>query len=163
LTATTYSTASSDATGQLHFFAAGASTDSLLGPTVQPDDACVCGEQRAVLKTGKPPHAASLVCVSCGHFRGWLPNQAASFIENIINKHSRPTEAIAHRRGPSTPLGGNTEMQFDNTNRGSLFSNKDKKVKDTDPDFTRVSAQRMEKDGKENRTEFSELVGSTED
>ena len=27
-------------------------------------------------------------------------------------------------------------MQFDNTNRGSLFSNKDKKVKDTDPDFT---------------------------
>jgi hypothetical protein len=94
-----------------------------------------CGQGIAVIKAGKPPHSGSLVCISCGKHRGWLPVRARDFILETINQFGRPSEPVAYRRGPSSPE-GHSKMAFDTTNRGSLFSNKENKKRDTDPDFT---------------------------
>ena len=75
---------------------------SLVGLTVTPGDSCKCGEYKAILKAGKPPHTAELICVACGTHRGWLPHRAANFITETINKFGRPTEPVAYPRGPST-------------------------------------------------------------
>jgi hypothetical protein len=86
-----------------------------------------------IIKAG--PHAGSLVCIGCGKHRGWLPMRVREFILESINRFGRPHEAIAYRRGASSPE-GHSKMVFDSTNRGSLFFNKENKKQDTDPDFT---------------------------
>jgi hypothetical protein len=89
----------------------------------------------AVIEAASPPHAGGLVCFSCGKHRGWLPHHAYNFIVEIINQFGRPTEPVAYRRGTTSSTEGK-DMKFDNTNRGSLFSNKEAKKVETDPDFS---------------------------
>jgi hypothetical protein len=139
---TIYTRASADASDQLQIFATGPTTaevraaNPLVALTVRPDDDCSCGEGVAVLKAAPPPHVAELVCVGCQRHRGWLPIRARDFILETINKFGRPHEPIAYRRGISSPEGHLKMKKFDNTNRGSLFSNKQDKRVDTDPDFS---------------------------
>jgi hypothetical protein len=112
-----------------------APTNPVIGVLVKPDDDCQCGQQVAVIEAASPPHAGGLVCYSCGTHRGWLPHHAYNFIDEIINQFGRPTEPVAYRRGPTSSTEGK-DMKFDNTNRGSLFSNKASKKVETDPDFS---------------------------
>ena len=127
---TTYTTASADAR---QFIAA----DDLIGLTVRPDDDCpACGEGVSIIKAAKPPHVGALVCVGCGKHRGWLPRRARDFITETIKQFGRPNEPIAYRRGLSSTEGNTDVKHFDNTNRGSLFSNKESKKLDTDADYS---------------------------
>jgi hypothetical protein len=124
----TYATASADAR---QFIAA----DDLIGLTVRPDDACpACGEGVAIIRAAKHPHAGALICAGCGKHRGWLPRHARDFITETINKFGLPHEPIAYRRGLSSPEGNTDVKHFDN--RGSLFSNKENKKVETDPDYS---------------------------
>jgi hypothetical protein len=127
---TTYTTASADAR---QFIAA----DDLIGLTVRPDDDCpACGEGVSIIKAAKPPHVGALVCVGCGKHRGWLPRHARDFITETIKQFGRPNEPIAYRRGLSSTEGNIDVKHFDNTNRGSLFSNKEGKKVETDADYS---------------------------
>src|SRR5262245_26474539 len=59
-------------------------------------------------------------------------NAHAAAIEAFINKTTRcfgaPPASVVLRRGE-------TEMEYDNTNRGVLFNERDKKTKDEDRDY----------------------------
>jgi hypothetical protein len=112
-----------------------AHADPLIGVTARPDDDCTWGEGVAVIEAAPQPHAGALICANCGKHRGWLPNRARDLILETINRFGRPNEPIAYHRGPSSPE-GHSKMAFDTTNRGSIFSNKENKKAETDPDYT---------------------------
>jgi hypothetical protein len=59
---------------------------------------CCSNDGIAVIGFAAGPHAAKLTCMGCGAHRGWLSNQTAERIEEIIAKFGRPTEPIVLRR-----------------------------------------------------------------
>ena len=51
-----------------------------------------CGAQRA-----------SLHCVRCGHQRGWLSNEIAKFLSDVIEHFGRPIAPVRVRMPQTTP------------------------------------------------------------
>jgi hypothetical protein len=45
---------------------------------------CPCGGETFITGPGKGPHAASLECVSCGRFGGWLPRDVAASLRRAV-------------------------------------------------------------------------------
>jgi hypothetical protein len=82
-----------------------------------------CHQNIAVIRPGKPPHAAALHCETCGAFRGWLRAEALTFIETLARQFSAPIEPLILR---DTTIGDHVmeKKQYDNS--GILFKNEDK-------------------------------------
>jgi hypothetical protein len=85
--------------GQLDFFATAPST-TLVGLEVFTNTDCTgCGCNGAVLGSSAGPHCAAIHCVRCGRHRGWLPREAATFINGIIDHFGRPNSPVILRTG----------------------------------------------------------------
>jgi len=89
---------------QFDLFGAPVSADPLSGFAVKLPDTCSkCGDLTGIVGPGKPPHAASLLCRSCGLHRGWISRANYSFLNEIINKFGAPSEPIVFRNRSTKP------------------------------------------------------------
>lgn len=76
------------------------SSSSPMGLHVRLPTSCPrCGVIIAFIGAGRGSHYASLRCVSCSAFRGWVAYATYDFIIKIINKFGRPIAPITIRRG----------------------------------------------------------------
>jgi hypothetical protein len=83
-----------------------------------------CHQNIAVVRPGKPPHAAALHCEVCGTFRGWMRAEALTFIESLAQQFGAPAEPVILR---DTTIGDHVmaeKTKYDNS--GILFRNEDK-------------------------------------
>jgi hypothetical protein len=86
------------------FFDAATPADPLTGLAGKLPDTCRnCGDLIAIVRPGKPPHCASLLCRSCGMHRGWLSRANYTFLCEVINKFGAPTEPIVFRSRSTKP------------------------------------------------------------
>jgi hypothetical protein len=91
---------------QLHLFTAqteplhqvDAPTDPVHGLSVQLSDICQCGSRDAIVGEGKGLQRAAFFCSQCERHRGWMPNEAHSFVAEIVKKFGKPTAPIRIRR-----------------------------------------------------------------
>jgi hypothetical protein len=74
--------------------------DSLVGIEVTLERHCLCGHDLLRLGPSNGPHRASLHCSSCGRHCGWLSNESAKFISDVIEHFGRPTAPICVRVPP---------------------------------------------------------------
>lgn len=89
---------------QLELFGTPISADPLSGFAVKLPDTCgKCTALVAIVGPGKPPHAASLLCRSCGHHRGWISRANYTFLREITNTFGAPTEPIVFRNRSTKP------------------------------------------------------------
>jgi hypothetical protein len=72
--------------------------DPLHGLSAQLSDPCQCGWCAVVIGEGKGPHRAALFCSRCEGHRGWMANEAHSFIAECVKKFGKPTKPIRIRR-----------------------------------------------------------------
>jgi hypothetical protein len=99
-----HSSAQSYVNAELDLFGAATPADPLAGLAVKLPDTCgKCGQLVAIVGPGKPPHCASLLCRSCGAFRGWISRANYTFLNEIINKFGVPTEPIVFRNRSTKP------------------------------------------------------------
>jgi hypothetical protein len=83
---------------QLDMFGGGAEpADPLIGLTVQLPRQCRCGSELSHIGPGSGPHRASLHCARCGHHNGRLPQEAARFLTDVIERFGRPIKPICVR------------------------------------------------------------------
>ena len=75
--------------------------DPLHGLSAQLSDPCQCGWCAVVIGEGKGPHRAALFCSRCEGHRGWMANEAHSFIAKVVKKFGKPTKPIKIRRNNS--------------------------------------------------------------
>ena len=75
--------------------------DPLHGLSAQLSDPCQCGSCAVVIGEGKGPHRAALFCSRCEGHRGWMANEAHSFIAKVVKKFGKPTKPIRIRRNNS--------------------------------------------------------------
>jgi len=113
------------------------SQSSVIGMTVKLDREIdrrkPCCNNTATIHPGKAQHAGELRCADCGSHRGWLPQQAHSFILETAARFGAPAEPIILRDRTI----GDIEMtkqtkQYDNS--GILFRNHDK-TQEKDRDY----------------------------
>ena len=71
--------------------------DPLCGLSLKLSDACQCGLRDAVIGEGKGAHRAAFFCSRCEGHRGWMANEAHSFIAKIVKKFGKPTKPIRIR------------------------------------------------------------------
>ena len=81
--------------------AAATPIDPLHGISVRVSDKCQCGSCDAVIGEGKGPRRAALFCCRCERPRGWMANEAHSFIAKVVKKFGEPTKPIKIRRNNS--------------------------------------------------------------
>jgi len=53
-----------------------------------------CCNNVCTIGAGKGPHVGRLDCADCGVFRGWLPKEAACFIESVVATFGVPNMPI---------------------------------------------------------------------
>jgi hypothetical protein len=95
-----------------------------------------CCSNIAVVGAGKGQHAASLRCTNCGAHRGWLRRETLNFLTSLSQRFGAPAEPITLRDNSIGDL-KMAEKAFDNTNRGALFRNTEKKEgDDRDRDYS---------------------------
>jgi hypothetical protein len=70
-----------------------------------------CGVIVAFISAGSGPHCASLLCVSCRAFRGWVAHATYDFIIKIIDKFGRPIAPITIRRVERTINSGSRQPE----------------------------------------------------
>jgi hypothetical protein len=70
-----------------------------------------CGVIVAFISAGSGPHCATLRCVSCRVFRGWVARATYDFIIKIIDKFGRPIAPITIRRGERTINSGSRQPE----------------------------------------------------
>jgi hypothetical protein len=91
-----------------------------------------CGSNIATIHIGRGPHAAELKCSDCGVHRGWLPQEAHTFIQKTAERFGVPTEPIILR---DTTVGDHVMEKKKYDNSGILFRASDDKQKETDRDY----------------------------
>jgi hypothetical protein len=80
---------------QLDLSGAAVPAGPLSGLTVKLPNSCGrCGHLVAIVGPGTPPHCASLLCQSCGLYRGWISRANYTLLNEVINKSSAPAEPI---------------------------------------------------------------------
>jgi hypothetical protein len=93
-----------------------------------------CHDNIAIIHPGKAMHAAELRCDVCDKHRGWLRQEAHTFLKQMAARYGAPAQPIILR---DHSIGENemTKNEFDNTNRGALFRNTEKDG-DNDRDYS---------------------------
>jgi hypothetical protein len=95
-----------------------------------------CCDNLATIEPGKEPHAAELKCARCSTHRGWLPQQALDFVKTVAAKVGAQEPIILRDDSIGDKALQKFQKKFDDVNKGALFSNKDRKKSETDPDYT---------------------------
>jgi hypothetical protein len=57
-----------------------------------------CCKNLAFVRPGHGPHAAELRCTQCNRFRGWLPRQTLSFLDDVTTRFGAPLEPLVLKR-----------------------------------------------------------------
>jgi hypothetical protein len=77
------------------------SSSPLIGVVVELDRAVdknkPCCRSIAVIAAGRGPHPASLTCVDCGRFRGWLSKATVAKLLEVIRLFGVPDEPLVVR------------------------------------------------------------------
>jgi hypothetical protein len=82
---------------QLNLFNA---ADPLIGVEVSLPQHCQCGHDKLHIGPGRGPHRASLHCARCRCHCGWLSNESAKFLSDVIEYFGRPTVPVCVRVPP---------------------------------------------------------------
>jgi hypothetical protein len=82
---------------QLDIFDANA--DPLIGITIKaPQRHCQCGHDLFHVGSGRGAHRASLHCARCKRPCGWLSDQTAKFLSDVVEHFGKPTAPVCVRR-----------------------------------------------------------------
>jgi hypothetical protein len=76
--------------------------DPLVGIEVNLPRHCPCGNDMLHVGPGRNPHCASLHCARCQHHCGWISNEVAKFLCDVITHFGRPTEPVRVRLAKSS-------------------------------------------------------------
>jgi len=71
--------------------------DPLVGIEVNLPRHCQCGHDLLLVGPDRGPHRASLHCARCRRHCGWLSNEAAKFLCDVVQHFGRPTEPVRVR------------------------------------------------------------------
>jgi hypothetical protein len=91
------------------------------------DRAKPCHDNTVILHQGKHPHGAELRCAVCNAHRGWAPKEMVAFLNQITRSFAAPAGdlPIIWRQQEA-----DMAKEYDNTNKGALFRNDDKREGD---------------------------------
>jgi hypothetical protein len=90
------------------------SSSPLVGAAVFLDRTCdqrnPCCSNTGLITVGTVPHAASIICGTCGRHRGWLSRDSVQKLHRVIECFGVPAEPMTIRDPSSHFTGADTEI-----------------------------------------------------